>query len=180
MKRIRGFFDIGANLVFTFYLINFYHATFVEGLFFNKHSSYIVGNNYSPYKNPFNSQSGLNCLAICKRESICLTANYNKQTKKCSLYDFKIDANSLVTQSSSIVYNIISNLYIPEYFIYFKIRTVEVLYGEANLLFIRAIRLFIDSCYIEHDHFRQINLTSVAKFASLCYTKKCYYLKRYI
>lgn len=104
-------------LVLILHILSFYRAWCEARSFFNKHSVYATGNSYSPYKVPFNSPTGLICLAHCNRESLCLTANYNKKTKTCSLYDCKIDANYLVTQSSNVVYIIKSNFIINKQFI---------------------------------------------------------------
>lgn len=88
----------------------YYHTVCAEGVFFNKYPGFIIKNTQNPYQGPFKVASGSLCLAYCKRESNCLTANYVEQSKTCSFYDFEIGTSSLVSQSSSSVYTIKSKI----------------------------------------------------------------------
>jgi hypothetical protein len=77
--------------------MSFFHETHTEGIFYDKYSEFTVHNGQAAYKNLLNVQSHLMCLSHCNRESNCQTANFNKETKECSLYDSRIDTNNLVS-----------------------------------------------------------------------------------
>jgi hypothetical protein len=90
-------------------LISIFHEAYMEGIFYDKYSGFNVDSGQVSYKTLWNVQSHLICLSYCNRESNCQTANFNKETNICSLYDSRINTNNLVPQSSSIVFIVRGN-----------------------------------------------------------------------
>jgi hypothetical protein len=97
------------NLLIIIAFVSLFHGVYSEGIFYHKHSEFTVHNDQVSYKIHSNVQSHLICLSYCNRESNCQTANFNEQTKACSLYDIKINTNNLVSQSSSAVFIVKGN-----------------------------------------------------------------------
>jgi hypothetical protein len=89
--------------------LSFFNEAFTTGISYQKYSESTVNNGQVSYRSHSNVQSHLMCLSYCNRESNCQTANFNKETKACSLYDRRIDTNNLVSQSSSAVFIIKGN-----------------------------------------------------------------------
>lgn len=96
-------------LLLTIVLVNILQKACAEGVHFNLNSGFFVRDSHKPYKTHSNANSGLICLASCEREATCVAAFFNKQTKTCTLYDCKIMANNLVSNSLGIVYTIKRN-----------------------------------------------------------------------
>jgi hypothetical protein len=84
--------------------LSFFKEAFTDGIFYQEYSDFAVNNGQVSYRSHSNVQSHLMCLSYCNRESNCQTANFNKETKECSLYDSRIETSNLVSQSSSIVF----------------------------------------------------------------------------
>jgi hypothetical protein len=89
--------------------MSFLHEAINKEILYDKHSEFTVNNGQVSYKSHSNVQSHLMCLSHCNRESNCQTANFNKYTKACSLYDSRIDTSNLVSQSLSIVFIVKGN-----------------------------------------------------------------------